>query len=77
MYVGIGPEKRKRVTDEDAFMYAMEHVTTVEQDMQDFVENFSGIHYENTPEGLKQFRIDLVEWFYSGNWVWEADFKCG
>ena len=33
MYVGIGPEHGKRIQDENAFMYAMERITTDLQDM--------------------------------------------
>lgn len=70
VYVGIGPESGKRVKEEDAFMYAMERVTTVEDDAQDFCNNFTGVKYgKSTPEELKEFRDDLVKWFYSGNWI--------
>ena len=54
VYVGIGPESEKRVKEEDAFMYAMERVTTVEADAQDFCNNFTGVRYgKSTPEELK------------------------
>lgn len=70
VYVGIGRESGKRVKEEDAFMYAMERVTTAKKDAQDFCNNFTGIRYgKSTPEELKEFREDLVKWFYSGNWI--------
>ena len=70
VYVGIGPESGKRVKEEDAFMYAMECVTTVEEDAQDICNNFTGVRYgKSTPEELVKFRKDLVDWFYSDNWI--------
>lgn len=72
VYIGIGPEKGKRVMAEDAFMYAMERVTTDDQDMQEFCDWFTGVRYGKVePEELAQFRTELVEWFYSGNWMEE------
>ena len=72
VYKGIGPESGKRIREEDAFMYAMECVTTDAKDMQEFCDYFTGIRYgKATPEELAEFRKDLVEWFYSGNWIKE------
>lgn len=74
MFVGIGTETGKRVREEDAFMYAMECVTTVPEDAQDFCNYFTGVRYgKSTPEELTEFRKDLVEWFYSGNWIKEEE----
>lgn len=72
-YIGILKERGKKVTEEDAFMYAMERVTTVPEDMEDFCNYFTdGIRYGKVkPEELTEFREDLVKWFYSGNWIWE------
>ena len=73
VYMGIGPERGKRVRAEDAFMYAMERVTTDVNDMQEFCDYFTGVRYgKSTPDDLTQFRYDLVEWFYSGNWIKEG-----
>lgn len=73
-YIGIGPERGKKVKEEDAFMYAMERVTTDAADMQEFCDYFTGIRYgKATPDELAEFRKDLVEWFYSGNWIKEVD----
>lgn len=70
VYVGIGLESGKKVKEDDAFMYAMERVTTVEADAQDFCNNFTGVRYgKSTPEELAEFRKDLVDWFYSSNWI--------
>ena len=72
VYVGIGPEKGKRVTEDDAFMSAMERVTTDPEDAREFCDYFTGVRYgKSTVEELAEFRTDLVKWFYSGNWVEE------
>lgn len=72
IYTGIGPEAGKTVWEEDAFMYAMERCTTDPKDMQEFCDYFTGVRYGQTvPEELVQFRADLVEWYYSGNWIKE------
>lgn len=72
VYKGIGPESGKRIREEDAFMYAMERVTTDPADMKEFIEYFTGVRYgKATPEEIKDFRTDLVNWFYSGNWIKE------
>lgn len=74
IYKGIGPESGKKVQQEDAFMYAMERCTTEPVDMQEFCDYFTGVQYgKATPEELAEFRTDLVEWFYSGNWIKEEE----
>lgn len=73
VYKGIGPERGKIVRKEDAFMYAMERVTTDPADMQEFIDYFTGTKYgKATPSDIKAFRVELVEWFYSGNWIKEV-----
>ena len=72
VYVGIGPESGKRVTEENAFMYAMERCTTDSKDMQEFCDYFTGVRFGKAkPDELTEFRKDLVEWYYSGNWIKE------
>ncbi len=74
VYVGIGPERGKRVNEDDAFMYAMERVTTDPEDAREFCNYFTGARYGKcTVEELAEFRGDLVKWFYSGNWVEEEE----
>ena len=70
-YVGIGPEHGKIVLAEDAFMYAMERITTNEEDAKDFSNYFSGfVGFMNiTFDKLQEFRNDVIDWFYSGNWI--------
>ena len=54
-YVGILAEEGKEVTVEDAFLYALERcVNGSEEDKKAFE---------------KEFGEELVEWFFSGNWV--------
>ena len=68
MYIGIGQEAGKRVLEGDAFSYACERIysgTEVDQEtaMQIFRE----------AENFYLAALTLVEWFYSGNWIKEAD----
>lgn len=72
MYVGIGPEYGKRIQDENAFMYAMERITTDSQDMEEFKKEFMPFGKVSLPD-LEDFRELLVEWFYSGNWIKEEE----
>ena len=66
MYQGIGPEKGKQVYEEDAFAYAMERCTTDCAD--DFCKEFGGLQVV-TVQDMQKLREDVVEWFYSGNWI--------
>lgn len=56
-YVGICTENGKRIDDEYALEYAMERC------------GIQAVDGEVDPE----FAEMLVEWFYSGNWVYEED----
>lgn len=56
-YVGLGTEYGKRIEDEYALEYAMEHC------------GIQAVGDEVNPE----FAEMLVEWFYSGNWLHEED----
>lgn len=70
MYIGIAKEAGKRVLEEDAFGYAMERCTddTAEEFLKEFADDLKNL---NTVEDLQKFRADVVEWFYSGNWIKE------
>ena len=59
MYVGIGSEKGKKVSDEDAFSYACERINNGTEREQKESDNFH------------MAVIAVVIWFYSGNWVHE------
>lgn len=72
MYIGIGPENSdKRVLDEDAFSYALEQCL-IGADRDEFKKAFKNdyIHGGGWFLRPKEFREDLVEWFYSGNWTY-------
>lgn len=66
MYVGIGPEKGKKVRDEDAFSYACERINNGSEREQ---EAFMQIMKES--DNFHMAVIAVVIWFYSGNWVHE------
>ena len=70
MFVGFGPEKGKRVEEEDAFGYAMERCTS--DCIDDFCKEFAD-QVLITINDVKDFREKVVEWFYSGNWVKEVE----
>ena len=72
-YIGIGPEQGKRVYEEDAFGYALDRCTTDCAD--DFCKEFGGVQLI-TVEDMQDFRRDVVEWFYSGNWYADEG-RCG
>mgnify|MGYP006991906533 FL=1 len=66
MYVGIGPEKGKKVHDEDAFPYACERINNGSEREQ---EAFMQIMKE--AESFYMAAIAVVLWYFSGNWVHE------
>ena len=69
MYIGFaGKENGKCVQDEDAFSYAMERCTT--DCIEEFVKEFEGYFICGMSEQkVLEFREDVVEWFFSGNWI--------
>ena len=66
MYVGIGPEKGKKVSDEDAFSYACDRINNGTEKEQD---TFMQIMKE--AESFYMAVISVVLWYFSGNWVYE------
>lgn len=66
MYVGIGPEKGRKVRDEDAFSYACERINNGTEREQ---ETFMQIMRE--AECFYMAVITVVLWYFSGNWVYE------
>ena len=64
VYEGVGPEKGKRVHLEDAFSYACERCLSGSPQEQ---AEFMAIAKET--KDILGFALELVEWFYSGNWV--------
>lgn len=68
MYIGIGPEAGKQVFERDAFSYACERIYSgTEQEQETAMQIFG------EAENFYLAALTLVEWFYSGNWIKEAD----
>lgn len=68
MYIGIFPEEGKRVHDEDAFSYACERI---ERGTGDEKADFMDCAKESAD--FEEFKKDFVDWFYSGNWIYESE----
>ena len=66
MYVGIGPEKGKKVHDEDAFSYACERINNGTEREQ---ETFMQIMKE--AESFYMAVVTVVLWYFVGNWLYE------
>lgn len=64
MYIGIGPEAGKRVKEYDAFSYACERCLTGKEE-----EHRMFFEIARNSKDMLEFAGDLVEWYYSGNWV--------
>lgn len=64
MYEGIMSEAGKRVSEQDAFSYACERIETgTEEEKNTFMCMAKGA------EGFDDFHEDLIEWYFSGEWV--------
>lgn len=68
MYIGLGPESGKRVTDEDAFSYACACCNTGDKEEQ---ETFMQLAKESG--SIEEFAEELVSWFFSGNWLYKEE----
>lgn len=64
MYRGVGPESGNQVRFEDAFAYACARCLngTIEE-QETFLE------LAQRCEDMDDFAYNLIEWFYSENWV--------
>lgn len=67
MYIGIDPEKGLRISDREAFGYACERCQFGDEEEQ---ETFWKLIKEC--ENFREFAKCLVEWFYSGNWLYDG-----
>ena len=68
MYTGIAAETGNTVHDEDTFSYACERCRTGSiEEKETFLE------ISRNAESMEDFAETLVEWFYSGNWVYEEE----
>lgn len=64
MYIGVGPEAGKKVKEYDAFAYACERcLTGTGEERRTFLE------IAKNNRDMLGFASNLVEWFYSGNWI--------
>ena len=68
MYIGILTEQGKRVHDADAFSYACERV---ESGTKEEKKEFMGIFADSVD--FTEFAARVVEWFYSGNWIYQNE----
>ena len=68
MYIGIGTEAGKRVLEGDAFSYACERIYSGTEEEQE-----TAMQIFREAESFYLAALTLVEWFYSGNWIKEAD----
>ncbi|MGC4018366.1 MAG: hypothetical protein QM793_03485 [Muricomes sp.] len=64
LYTGVGREAGLTVRQEDAFSYACERCLngTIEE-QETFIE------LARHCEDIEDFAENLIEWFYSGNWI--------
>ena len=68
MYIGIGPETGKRICGKDAFSYACERCLYGNPEERGTFERLM-----KECENILEFAKELVEWYYSGNWI-HSDF---
>ena len=74
MYYGIGTNKGKKVSDEDALPYVWERVAESEQERSIFchyIRDTYGVDID--PFFLLLCLQDMVDWYYSDNWVHEYE----
>ncbi len=63
-YEGIGAERGKRISQEDAFGYACDRcLSGTDEEQVTFME------LAMSTDTMEKFASELVEWFYSGNWM--------
>lgn len=66
MYVGVNKENGNRIPDREAFGYASERcLYGTDEEKQTFMELLKD------SENIEEFSEILVEWFYSGDWVYD------
>lgn len=67
MYVGVNKETGKNVHEDDAFSYACDRCRTGPlEDQETFLE------LAQHSDGMADFAENLVEWYFSGNWIKEV-----
>ena len=75
MFKGVAENYGKVVLHKDAFSYALEKVFTNPKDRHSFCKEFPTFSLKVLADDyqLEEFKHDLVEWFYSGNWVYKKE----
>ena len=68
MYTGVAIETGKTVHEEDAFAYACDRCRT-----GDIEEQETFLEIAKHAEDMEDFAETLVDWFYSGNWIYKED----
>lgn len=69
MYIGIGPERGKKVNTSDALSYAAERIVEDKETTEQFIRDFLPIFGVNiSQDKFSEIVGSLEEWFYSGNW---------
>ena len=70
MYYGIGTNRGEKVSDEDALPYAWGRIAENEQERAAFCHYIMDTYeVDIDPFFLLIFLQDMVDWYYSGDWV--------
>ena len=68
MYTGIAQETGRTVHEDDAFSYACDRIRTgTIEEKETFLE------ISRHAESMEDFVETLVEWFYSGDWMYKEE----
>ncbi|MFR8237107.1 MAG: hypothetical protein ACLU97_02530 [Dorea sp.] len=67
MYIGLNSEEGKRIPDREAFSYACERCFYGGQEEQSVFMELAKRCMD-----IEEFVEELVEWYYSGNWLYDA-----
>lgn len=74
MYIGFLSEHGKRIKDDDSFAYALERcmydIKMSDKFEKEFKDYFSG---GISRERMFEFKNDLIDWFFSGDWLYEEE----
>ena len=75
MFKGVAENYGKNISSKDAFSYALERVFTNPKDTREFCKEFPQFNIKILADDcqLAEFKHDLVEWFYSGNWIYKNE----
>lgn len=71
-YEGINSNKGKRINEDEAFGYAMECILKDEEEYDEFENEFGRtliLGMISCRSSFISFAKDVVDWFYSGDWI--------